>query len=247
MVDAITTAKATMLYDLHRMQSVSQNLANVTTPGYRRSVTSGADFAKVLANLQANPTSTTSVSNAQINSQLRRVEDGQQGLLKQTNNPFDLALDEDSYLELASPMGVLYSKGGHFKIDSGGRLVNAQGFGLQASNGDVVLTGNEFKVDIEGTVWEGERQIGKLNIVRFEIPEHLASIGNGVYAAGPNMVSTANPKGRILQGFLEMSNVNQADEMVRMIEVTRHFETIQRVIKTYDGMMDSAINSIGDL
>ncbi len=247
MADAISIAKASMLYDMHRMQTVSSNLANVATPGYKREITTGIDFAQVLNKYSQVGVTATSVNQSSLSQQLSNIRDNSAGMLKQTNDQYDIALSSDAYIELSSSDGVVYSRGGHFSKDENGRLVNTRGHSLLSSNGDIRVTSDKLSIDVSGRIFDGGKEIGRLNVVSFSNQNDLEYMGNGIYKTTTNTNAENARSAKVLQGYLEMSNVNQADEMVKMIELTRHFETSQKVIKAYDGILDSAINTLGDL
>ncbi|THB75542.1 MAG: flagellar hook-basal body protein [Gammaproteobacteria bacterium] len=247
MADALAITKASMLYDMHRLQTISNNVANVATPGFKREIATGSDFAQILAVYTQQGVNATAIDSAQVTENVQNLRDLRTGSLKQTNDKFDIALDKDSFIEILTPNGTAYSKGGRFKLDASGRLVNSDGFLVNGSSGDIRLSTTEFSIDTTGKVFEGETQVGQLAVVSFENPEQLQYQGNGIYLASDAARPGVNKHSKVLQGFVEQSNVQQADEMVKMIEVTRHFEASQKVIKTYDAMLDSAINTLGDL
>lgn len=247
MADAISIAKASMLHDMHRMQVVSSNLSNVATPGYKREMSSGADFANLLKAYSASGVASANINADSVAAALVNKRDNSAGMLKQTKNRFDIALSDGVYLELSGANGTVYSRGGHFSKDSSGRLINSKGYVLMSDMGEVRISSDNIVVGVDGKILDGTTVIGKLNLVSFSDIGNLSYIGNGVYEnrEQANIDSPKNP--RVLQGYLEMSNVNQADEMVRLIEITRHFEANQKIIRAYDSIMDSAINTLGDL
>lgn len=247
MADALAITKASMLYDMHRLQTISNNVANIATPGFKREIPAGSDFAQILAQYTKEGVNATSIDSASITHNLQNIRDLQSGSIKQTNNKFDIALDQNSFIEVITPSGTAYSKGGKFMLDSHGRLVNSDGFFVSSGSGDIRLSTTDFVIDTLGQVFEGENQVGRLMVVSFENIEELTYQGNSIYLATDDARPLANKHTTVLQGYAEQSNVKQADEMVRMIEVTRHFEAGQKVIKTYDAMLDSAINTLGDL
>ncbi len=246
MADALAITKASMLYDMHRLQTISNNVANVATPGYKREIATGSDFAQVLARYSQQGVGATNIDSASITNSTQNMRDLSSGSLKQTNNKFDIALDKSSFIEVLTPTGTAFAKGGRFKLDANGRLVNSDGFIVNGTSGEIRLSTTDFVIDASGKVFEGERQVGQLTVMSFENPEELKYQGNGIYLASNTARPVANRHTKVLQGFVEQSNVQQADEMVKMIEVTRHFEAGQKVIKTYDAMLDSAINTLGD-
>ena len=247
MADALAITKASMLYDMQRLQTISNNVANIATPGFKREVSTGSDFAHILASYSQQGVNATAIDSAAVAKNTQNIRDLSSGSLKQTNDKFDIALDKSTFIEISTPNGTAYSKGGRFKLDANGRLVTSEGYFVSSGSGDIRLSTTDFVVDTSGKIYEGENLIGQLAIISFENPEDLKYQGNGIYLSTDQAQPVTNRHTKVLQGFIEQSNVQQADEMVKMIEVTRHFEAGQKVIKTYDAMLDSAINTLGDL
>ena len=101
------------------------------------------------------------------------------------------------------------------------------------------------RIDAAGRVFDGQTPLGSLRIVRFEQPQALARLGGGLDAAEAQAAQpVAEP--RLRQGFVEASNVVAANEMVRLIETMRHFESNQKVIQGYDEMLERAIRTLGE-
>ena len=105
----------------------------------------------------------------------------------------------------------------------------------------------DFEEDEQGRIWEKDNQIGQLKLVNFKDPRQLEKVGGGLYESPQaNTVELDHDQIRIRQGYLESSNVVMMNEMVQMMELMRHFESSQRVMKGYDELLDSAIRTLGD-
>jgi flagellar basal-body rod protein FlgG len=176
------------------------------------------------------------------------------GPRQETRNKLDLAIDGEGFFEVLLPDGTsAYTRDGAFKKDSENRIVTGDGYVLFPE-----LTIPEEATDIsiteDGTVFvvlEGDpkniEEIGRIEIVRFINPAGLASIGRNLYKETP---ASGAPipgfpgelgLGRISQGFLEMSNVDVVEEMVKMIIVQRAYELNSRSILTADSLLSSAV------
>lgn len=237
MPDVVDIITKSMSDDLTRLRSVSQNLANVNTTGYKREVVSTESFETVM-----NKTTTLQHPRLEI------TRDTTQAVLKKTGNPFDLAVEGDHYLSVESGANKLYTKNGQLQLDGSGflSLLGGQKV-LGIGGGYIQLNPGAFTISANGTVKQDGNEVGQLEIVELSPEMNVDYLGEGLFASSSNPVS-ANPDDvRILQGYREGSNVNIMDEMVRMIEISRHFETSQNVLQGYDDILDSAINVLGDL
>ena len=237
MPSALDIAARIMGDDLYRLNLVSQNLANATTAGYKRSVAVAAPFSEHLqVGDKSFPVSYPVVSAA---------IDPRQASLTQTGSALDVALESAGFFEIAGAEGPVYSRQGAFHLDATGRLVNTSGLAVMGVAGDITLTGNQPRIDRQGRVFEGEQQVAQLKIVRFANPASLVPLGAGLYratAAGDTDLDAL----QVRQGFLEASNVTSLNEMIAMIGLTRRFESAQRVVQNYDGMLGTAIQKLGE-
>lgn len=237
MPSAIDIAARIMGDDLYRLNLVSQNLANANTPGYKREMAVSRPFvAHLEAGMKSIPASFPALSS---------LVDAKQGALTQTGNPLDVALEGAGFFELASDEGPVYSRQGSFRVDAGGRLVNAAGLAVMGTGGEILLSGGQPSIDRSGRVFEGERQAGQLKLVSFGDAGALAPLGGGLYRAAASG-DTAAETLQVRQGFLEASNVATLGEMIVLIGLTRRFEAASRVVQNYDAMLGTAIRSLGE-
>lgn len=241
MIDALSAAEAGMMNDMLRMNSISNNLANSGTAGFKRELTSVRGFADQL-DMLAGASGAPAVGRPQLST----TTDQSPGVLKFTGNPLDLALEGDGLFEVMTEQGTAYTRQGGFHVDEAGRLVTANGMPVMGKDGEIRLTSGQPRVDREGKVWEGERLVGQLRTVKFQADD-LLKMGGGLYAARVSAQKDENSQTQIRQGYVEASNVVLMEETVRMIETMRHLESSQRVIQSYDEMLDKAINVIGEL
>lgn len=241
-VDAIVSAKAGMLMDMARLDRIGQNLTNMNTPGYRREVVNGTPFLNALAHAGGTPVA--AVDRDLLERQIQVIRDSNGGSVNRTGNPFDLALDGGVYLEANGPAGPVYVKGGSMRLDETGRLVTTHGFPLMTDGGDIRLTRDDFSIGRDGRVTEAGQPVGQLRLVQIESERTLRHLGNGLYQATAGGRLQPAHEG-VKQGYLELSNVSHAGEMVRLIETTRHFESSQRVVMGYMSMVDTAMDVLG--
>jgi flagellar basal body rod protein FlgG len=228
-----------MTTDIARMSVIGQNLANVSTTGYRRELPVGVPFVDYLAigGGQAIPAQQMLLSS---------VHDFRPGSLQSTGNPLDFAVEGEGFFEVLTDGGSQYTRQGNFRMDSIGRLVTEAGSPVAGESGEILLKSSQIKVDGQGRIVEGEKDIGRIRVTRFSDPQSLVPLGSGMYALGERSSVRTEGFTRLRQGFLEASNVNSTQEMVRMIETMRHFEAGQKVIQAYDDMLGRAFTKLGD-
>lgn len=237
MKDVLSITAASMLQDMQRAAVVSNNLANATTPAYRRELTVGVPFGPMLG--AGGPSTPAAPGNDVV------IADERPGALRATGNPLDVALEEAGYLEVMTPRGPRYTRQGNFQVDTAGRLVNGNGWPVMGVSGEIVLAGTAPRIEADGRIFEQNLLAGQLKVVRFADGRQLAKDGDGLHVATAEAAQEAATP-RLRQGHLESSNVVTAHEMVRLIETVRHFEASQKVIHGYDEMLERAIRALGE-
>jgi len=251
----LAVSLATMQHDMRRLDRIALNLANVTTPGYKREVIASRPFVDVLdqtaLSSQVPLTGATSADAAA--GHVRGLLDVRPGTLRMTGEPLDLALAGDGFFEVATAEGMAYTRQGNFSVDARGRLVTAQGHAVMGKNGEVFLATLRPVIDATGNVTEplspsiaGGAPGAQLKVVRFENPASMQRLGDGLLAPGAGMV-VASDDVQIRQGALENANVSTVQEMVQLMQTMRHFESMQKVATGYDEMLGSAIRKLGEL
>lgn len=242
MIDALTAAAHIMSNDSQRMNAISQNLANVSTTGYKRQLPISTPFIEFL-DIGANPS-------AQVLSTtmpLHRVQtDIRPGALRQTAQPFDIAIEDSGFFEVKTDQGLAYTRRGDFHLDPQGRLVTSQGHPVQGLGGELILTSTEPTIDQNGKISEKDKQVGQFKIVHFSNPETLLREASGLFVQGDNTQLDDTGRTKVRQGYLEASNVISMDEMVRMIETMRHFESGQKIVQGYDELLEKALRKFGE-
>jgi flagellar basal-body rod protein FlgG len=177
-------------------------------------------------------------------------------------------LEGRGFFAVATPYGERYTRNGSFILGKEGFLVTKEGFPVLGENGPINIKANNFKVDAEGRIWvnsiyqdDPEQMVGResnlweeiilldtLKIVEFELERYLEKQGSSLYresqTSGPAMLMSVADRPKVLQGFLEASNVDPVIEMVQMIEVNRAYEANQKVIQTQEQMLGTLINQV---
>ena len=259
MIRSMWSAASGMQAQSVNIDVIANNIANVTTTGFKRS---RAEFQDLLYETMRPPGSSSSENTQvptgiQIGHGTRPVavsKNFSEGELQMTKNELDLAIEGDGFFQIIQPNGdTAYTRAGSFKLDKEGRVVNPDGFLLEPAI-TIPTDAISVSVGMDGTVSVLQagnttpREIGTIQLARFVNPAGLQSIGKNLYlptdASGQEIAGTAGTAnfGTIAQGFLEMSNVSVVDEMVNMITAQRAYETNSKVVQTSDDMLQLANN-----
>lgn len=234
MLDAISASQLAMDMDQLKFQSISQNIANMNTPGFKKQAVEQMGFDEHLQ-----PEMSALIS------QTQPMQIKTQGSFSQTQNPKDLAISGDGYFQVQSDKGIFYTRRGDFTVNAQGELATATGEILLGQSGALRVHDNAFTVNAQGTLIISGQTLDKLNLVQFNQPQALRYLGNGLYQSDETP-TPCNGQTRILQGFIEQSNVKSIDEMMDMVKTSRHFEANQRIMRTADNLLATAINQLGE-
>lgn len=261
MLRSMTTAASGMHAQQTRIDSIANNLANVNTVGFK---TARIEFQDLLyedvaprggvrADGTAPPNPVEVGHGVKIMSSSRNFT---QGLIEQTGNELDLAIQDDGFFQVAMPDGtVAYTRDGSFKVDAEGSVVTSQGYRLEPA---ITLPPDAVSVSVaqDGTVAvmvagnDTDPQIlGQLELARFQNPGGLSQDGGNLLRATPNSgapllgIPGDLGFGMVQQGFLEKSNVQVVSELVNMITAQRAYELNSRSIQTADDMLQT-VNTI---
>lgn len=251
MFDALYVGATGMRGQQNQIDTIAQNLANVNTIGYRRSVTS---FAEISSALSVEELAALTARNATADvrgagSVARTTLSSLAGELKATGEPLDLAIDGLGFLEATRADGTpAYTRAGKLHIDSDGMLALPDGSVL-AEQIQIPHDAQEIRVAADGRVLvvtpadKNPVEVGRLQLVTFSNPGDLKAVGDNLYVApaeaGEPQVASPGEMGTgtLRQGYLESSNVQLADELVTLMLAQRAFELNARVVQAADQMM----------
>lgn len=209
------------------MDIVANNIANADTAGFKvESLLSETD-PKALAGKDSGP------RNVQYVLDKGMARDFGQGAMTTTGAPLDIAIEGDGFFQIATPGGERFTRDGRFTVDQAGRLVTSRGHAVGGDGGaEITIDPKKGPVSIarDGSISQGEERIGKIGVVRFASLTGLAKDGDGLYRNDANVAPEAAPDARVHQGAVEGSNVNSVLEVTRMIEVTREYEKISKLM-----------------
>lgn len=215
------------------LELTSQNLTNVSTPGYKRHVS----FDASIDDAHAADLTRTGVA---------ARPDFTQGALRQTGRPLDLAISGAGFFLLRTSDGhAFYARNGQFSRDSEGRVVSTEGYALQtAGGGELVLAGDAAEILNDGTVLENGAPVARIAIFAPDDASQLSAQSGSLFTASNEaMHEVSSPLVR--QGALEAANVDNAAEMLQLMSSMRQAEAGARVVEAYDTLIGQSISTFG--
>lgn len=256
MLRALYSSATGMKAQEYVIDVTANNLANVNTNGFKRSMVDFADLMYVTGK-QAGTDNTAGQQTPipfQIGSGVRAVgttKSFRSGTFEQTSNPLDTAIEGDGFYKIQLPSGeARYTRDGSFKLDNQGRLVNSDGYLVEGSiTIPPEMDGAEIHIGVDGTVSgmlpgaTTAQPFGTIPLVRFVNPAGLSSEGGNLYqmtaASGNEVQGLAGQGGfgSIRQGFVERSNVEVVTELVSLISAQRAYEVNSRAVRAGDEML----------
>lgn len=261
MVRSLWTAASGMNGMQFKVDTISHNLSNVNTTGYKKNRADFEDLIYQTMKTAGTPATedTVSPTGIQVGLGVRTAATQKmfhQGSLQNTGNKLDMALTGEGFFRIEMPDGSFsYTRDGSFKIDSNGQVLTSNGYKLSP---ELILPDdfefNSINITKEGRVSvrvagsDESIDIARLNVYRFVNPAGLTSTGENLFkmteASGPAIEGPAGENGHasVRQGFLEMSNVKVVDEMVDMIVAQRAYEMNSKAVTTTDSMLATTVN-----
>jgi flagellar basal-body rod protein FlgF len=243
MNSGIYSAVSGSLAAMQRLDMISNNLANINTPGYKKDKMS---FEGLLAG-NVNPPAVPQGKTADPILQKENIYiDYASGPISQSGNPLDLALDGDGFFAVTTPEGTAYTRQGNFRTSADGTLVTMDGYPVQGANGSAIrIQGSRVEIDAKGSVMVDGTEAGAISVFDFGKPYTLTKVGSALFVPANPQATPQTGTAQIQQGHIEGSNVESISEMVQMIETNRYFEACSKVIQNYDAMAAKAANDIG--
>lgn len=244
-----------------RMSTISNNLANVSTTGFKRD---RAIFQDLLYQVKRQPggqtsQDTTLPSGLQQGTGVRTVATQKQhtmGNIEITDQPLDMAINGRGFFQVLTPDGNLaYTRNGQFHLDSTGAIVNSQGLQLQPAI-NIPPSTTQITIGTDGTVsavdgsTNVQSQVGSIQTVDFPNVGGLQAIGDNLFleTASSGAATTGTPGigglGSTVQGALENSNVNVVEELVNMIATQRAYEMNSKVVSAVDQMLQQVSSNL---
>lgn len=255
MVRGLYTAYTGMINKQKRLDTVTNNLANASTTGFKREGLTSKSFDQMLTvklNDLSVPYLNEGIGKMSLGVKIgENYTDYSQGSLKETGNTYDLALAGNgfftiSYTDKKGNTSEKYTRDGEFTMDSEGYLRTLEGDYVQGEGGAIMIPVETSEVSIRdnGDIYADGEYVDSLRIVDFEDYNNIEKFGENLYNVVDGATETESTAA-VKQGYLEMSNINVVKEMVEMITISRAYESNQKLIQTEDDMLDKSVNQVG--
>jgi flagellar basal-body rod protein FlgF len=237
-----------------QLEVIANNLANASTTGFKadhlhfRSIEAaelGTSHAVSQINISAASNDAPAANQSALDADPARaglenrglgvvtggLTDYSPGVIQQTGRPLDVALGGEGFLVVQTPRGERYTRAGALAVDNTGQLVTQQGDLVVGQGGPITLPRGEVAIGEDGTISVEGRAAGRLKIVRFTDPRAmLLKEGHSLFAAREGAQPLEATQTRVMQGTLEISNVNSVSELAAMMQTAREFDSLQRSI-----------------
>ena len=241
MIRGLYNAAAGMIPRSIEEEIAANNLANVTTTGYKKDVVHFRrllDGRIVLNQLRGEP-----IEGGPPEEVVTRFT---QGELKPTGNSLDVALEGEGFFLVLTPRGERLTRNGNFQLDADGQLVTAQGYPVLGESGPVQLFPGEVVIRENGEIYQNGALVDRLRIVSLPRPYPLMKEGEGLFRLTESLVDLPEAENVVVrQGYLEDSNVNPVTEMIRLITLSKAFQAGQKAIHAQDRTLEKAVNTVG--
>ncbi len=238
MLEGLYSAAAGMSAQQEQLNAISNDLANVSTTGYKSERVAFNDLLYSAVDVAGTVSTDGAGASAKV---IGRHE--AQGSVQQTGDPLDLAIEGDGYFEVTTATGqTALTRDGNFGVDANGTIVSANGNPLTPP---ITLpkgaSPSEVSIAADGTVTVAKHRLGQIKLVTVPAPEHLLANGSGgLTPTAASGAPTATAAGKIRQGELETSNVDVGSEMALMVSTQRNYQLNSTAIQTENQMMSIA-------
>ncbi|MFM1847190.1 MAG: flagellar basal-body rod protein FlgF [Pseudomonadota bacterium] len=249
MDSATYSAASNGIAQIHKLDLVSNNLANVNTPGFKRQILiyEPQEFEETLASLQnLDETAAQDIVRTAGVTNLRTETDFSPGPIKNTGNVFDVALrNPKDFFAVATANGIEYTRAGNFTLNPNGELVTHDGFVVQGDGGPITVNGPGASISPAGIVRTKAGDVGRLQVVRFDDTSGLERTSAARFTlkaggAAPNPVEAD-----IVPQAIEMSNVSAITGVLGIISANRAFQAYAKSAETIDAINQAAISQLG--
>lgn len=219
-----------------QMDVVAQNIANVNTTGFKSNDVLFQDY-------MVKPTPKFTHHMVLDRATLRNTT---QGTFIKTENPLDLAIAGQGYFAVQTPQGVQYTRQGSFQMDAEGNLVTPDGYPVLSGGGSSIAIPTDAKsisIAQDGTISTETGKIGRMQVVKFQNEQLMKQTYGGFYTTDEQ--PEVDEGAQLNQGMVESSNVKAVTEMTHVIEISRAYERVARLMDAENQRLTNAIRSLG--
>jgi flagellar basal-body rod protein FlgF len=225
-INGMERAANALRYWERRQEVAANNLANVSTDGFKAE--------RVFARLMGDAITVADTAT-----------DQRSGALKPTGAPLDLALEGNGFLVVETGAGERFNRGGSFRLDEVGRIVDANGNALLGEGGPIVAPQGTLEIDGSGTVKVDGKAVAQLRVETVPAGTRLAHEGGALFVPDASREPVAVENRRVRQGMLEDSNVDSVGSMVDMISIQRAYTAVQKAVTTLDDVRRTITTDLG--
>jgi flagellar basal-body rod protein FlgG len=251
MIDALYISATGLRSQQEQIDVISNNVANMQTPGFKKSRVNFAEMTGVQAAPEGGAAPQFNGDGTRVLSTMAIFSEGE---FKATQNPTDIAIDGAGFYELQNEAGEkFYSRAGQFRVDGEGYLVSVNGLRL-AQGLQISPDARDIRIAATGEVTallgaDTERtELGVIELASFASPDALTAVGQNMFAVTENSGTPSLGKpgdagfGKLQQGYLEMANVDLVDEMTSLVMAQRAYQLNARVLQAADQVLETINN-----
>lgn len=249
MTNLISGLADVMSAEIKNLDTIANNTANLNTPGFRAEYASlkNVNFLSQIQQVPTTEYTSYSLSGGELDKAavMQRTVQQNDGSIKSSGISSHMALRGQAWFVVEKNNQLYLTRNGMFKIDSDGNLQTANGASVIGESGPIGGLTSDFKVANDGKIMLGYKQLDQLMIVATTPEATFAHRGDSLYETS-SFFEKATPRDySVITGVYEVSNTDTATDMIRLMQTTRHIETIQRSISAYDQLLNVGINQLG--
>jgi flagellar basal-body rod protein FlgF len=219
----IYTLYSGMRAQMEALDVVANNLANLNTSGFKEE--------KAFFTVLDNEINAGELTPKKAMVQLQSVRSGSVGQLEATQRDLDIAIDGNGVIAVDTPQGTRYTRNGHLNINSKGMLCAAGNAPVMGDkNKPIVLGPGPVVINQNGEVYQNNARVNRIQIVAFDSPNSLIREGDSLMTPSGKSVTQKAADVKVMQGYLEQSNVNAVACCVSMVGILRQFESMQKSV-----------------
>lgn len=245
MIRGMYEASASMATSMARLIYLGNNLANVSTPGFKQDVSAPHAFHEMLLRRLGDGQSSDIIGSlTSIVIKDRPKIDLSQGMLRETGRPLDLALSGSGFFAVEKNGSTYYTRNGTFNVDATGILRTSDGGAVLGESGPITVGDGKFSVEEDGAVAVNNTVSDHLKLVDFPEGTDLVKRGHSYFDAGA-AAPTPTANVGVLQGYLESANVDVVNSMLELLTSRKTYSASQRTLQLSDSVLQKAVTELG--